>query len=148
MPIPAGNDLVVSVDEFSTYLNNPNMDYDRAVLILGLAQKLCQTVVSPLPAGSDIVVLDVAERAYSNPTTTGRSSAASLYTEGEGLFSDVSPGTVGGGLYLTANNERILRNLAGAGGAFTIDTLPATFTPSLPWWDTSAADGGWDSPPT
>lgn len=146
MPIPAGDSLVVSVDEFSTYLNNPSIDPVRATLILGLAEKLCRSVVDPLPDGADIVILDVAERAFSNPAPT-RDQSFGLYTEGEGPFNTVTPGSAGGGLWLTQNNKATLRSLDGRGGAFTIDTTPAGAGQNLPWWDTGATlDPVWDVP--
>lgn len=149
MPIPAGAPSgLVSIDEFKLYLNNQSLDVDRANLILGLAQTLCESIVNPLPAGSDIVILDVAERAFSNPTNVGGSIA--LYSEGEGPFNSSTPGTTSGGLWLTENNKRTLRTLAGKGGAFTIDTLSTSYTPSLPWWDAGASvpgnAGDWDTP--
>lgn len=147
MPIP-GDSSIVTLDEFQTYLNNFSLDTPRATLILDLAQTLCETIISPLPVGADIVILDVAERAYANPTNV-RGSVA-LYSEGEGPFSDSTPGSAGGGLWLTENNIKTLRRLAGqSGGAFTIDTLPADYAPALPVWDTAAGwttGGTWDSP--
>jgi hypothetical protein len=135
MPIPTGAETpIVGLDEFSTYLNDDNLDTDRAELILGLAQTLCESVVSPLPAGADIVILDVAQRAYANPTSV-RNSAAALYSDGVGPFSDGTPGVSGGGLWLTQENKATLRRLNGSGGAFMVDTLPADFVPVLAPWD-------------
>jgi hypothetical protein len=128
--------VTVTQTDFALYLNNPAAGTDpRARFILDKAQQLCETIVKPLPAGSDIVILDVAERAYANPTNV-RGSVA-LYSEGEGPFADNSGGTVAGGLWLQENNVKTLRRLAGqSGGAFTIDLLPAGYTPpSLPPWD-------------
>lgn len=142
------SDPVVSISDLATYLNNDSLDDDRAAFILELAQELCETVVTPLPTGARSVILDVAERAYANPMASGGSSLG-LYTEGEGPFNDVSPGTVGGGLYLTQGNIALLRRLAGSGGAFTIDTTPANAGSGLPWWDTGATGAGdWDQIPT
>lgn len=146
MPIPAGDGLLVSVDEFSTYLNNPGLDPVRATFILHLAQTLCESIVLPLPDAARVVVLDVAERAFANPTAT-RDSALGLYAEGEGPFASGSNGLVGGGLYLTENNKQMLRQLAGRGGAFTVDTLAASYKPTIPVWDTGATwSGTWDTP--
>lgn len=138
---------IVSLDDFGTYLGNPSLEDSRAGFILDLAETLCTSIVSPLPTGAEIVILDVAERAYANPMSAGGSSLG-LYAEGEGPFSDVSPGTVGGGLFLTQENKATLRRLAGLGGAFMIDTAPAAAGQGLPWWDTgtSAPAGDWDSP--
>lgn len=128
--------LPVTLEDFATYLNNPSLDEDRALMILDLAQVLCESIVTPLPSGAEIVVLDVAERAYANPTNVG--GGLGLYAEGEGPYNDVTPGTVGGGLWLTRNNKATLRNLAGKGGAFTVDMLPADAGTGLPWWDTGS----------
>lgn len=130
---------VVSLDDFATYLND-ELDDVRAAFVLGLAQQLCESIVSPLPSGAEVVVLDVAERAYANPTNVG-GSAVGMYSEGVGPYSEASPGTVGGGLYLTQENKATLRRLAGSGGAFTIDTCPATAGQNLPWWDVGASPG-------
>jgi len=142
---------LVSQTDFATYLRNDAvLTDDRARFILDKAQQLCETVVSPLPTGADIVILDVAERAYANPTAVGGSDLG-LYSEGVGPFSTSTPGNAGGGLYLTQSNERTLRRLAGtSGGAFTIDTTPSTAGTGLPWWDTGATYSGigWDTPPT
>lgn len=140
--------VTVSPADFALYLNNDAAKTDpRAAFILAKAQQLCETIVNPLPAGADIVILDVAERAYANPATVGGTVA--LYAEGEGPFSDNAPGTTGGGLYLTQNNIATLRRLTGTGGgAFTIDTTPALAGTGLPWWDTGAIGygGDWDMP--
>lgn len=137
--------VTVSVDDFALYLNNPGLDKTRAAFILAKAQQLCEVVVKPLPAGADVVILDVAERAFSNPTNVSGSIA--LYSEGEGPFNSSTPGTTSGGLWLTQENKRTLRNLAGKGGAFTIDTLPVNAGTQLPWWDTGVTFAGdWDVP--
>jgi hypothetical protein len=146
VPIPGGPGSLVTASDFALYLNNPVATTDpRAQFILDKAQALCETIVTPLPDGSDVVILDVAERAYANPVSSG--GAVAMYAEGEGPFSDTAPGTSGGGLYLTQNNISILRQLNGAGGAFTIDTMPATAGTGLPWWDTGVTGfGTWDTP--
>lgn len=129
------SDPIVSVDDFGTYLANDNLDQDRAAYILSLAQILCETVVSPLPAGAEVVVLDVAERAYANPAGSG-GQPFGLYAEGEGPYNDVTPGYTGGGLWLTENNKALLHRLSGgSSGAFSVDMTPADATTALPWWD-------------
>jgi hypothetical protein len=133
-----GDNSLVSVDDFALYLNNPDLNRTRAAFILAKTQTLCETVVKPLPPGADIVILDVAERAFANPVSIGGASPA-YYAEGEGPFSDTTPGISGGGLYLTKNNKATLRRLAGSGTAFTIDMLPATEDLGiLPPWDSGA----------
>lgn len=117
---------LVSADDLGTYLGTA-VDTARATAILARAQMLCESVVSPLPAGADAVVLDVATRAYSNPTNAAQQ-----------LVGPYSAGyrAAGGGLWLTRANKATLRRLAGSGGAFTIDTTPADAGQNLPWWDT------------
>lgn len=131
--------LVVLPDDLGTYLNT-TVDADRAYLLLGLAQSLCESILTPLPDGAAAVILDVAARAYGNPTN--------VQSQGVGGFT-VGYGTVGGGLWLTRQNKATLRRLAGGGGAFTIDTTPAGAGENLPPWDTGvfgdewSEDGGW-----
>ena len=114
-------------DDLGTYLGQ-TVDTVRAQQFIDWATALCQSVVNPLPAGADAVVLDVAARGYTNPTNAQQETVGP-YTVGHGK--------VGGGLYLTRGNKRTLRRLAGGGGAFTIDTTPATAGQNLPPWDVS-----------
>lgn len=139
----------VTVSDLSTYLNNASLNTTRAQQVLDLAVQLCESIVDPLPAGAEPVVLDVAERGYANPTDV-RGADLGLYSEGVGAFSTSTPGTVGGGLWLTENNKQTLRRLAGKGGAFTIDALAASFSPSgQPWWDSGVyyPTSDFDTPP-
>lgn len=117
--------VTVTSDDLGTYLG-ATVDAARATALIGYATNLCLSIVSPLPDGSEPVVLDVAARAYANPMnvqqeTTGPSAATF--------------GPVGGGLWLTRQNKAALRRLAGGGGAFTIDTTPAGAGTNIPWWD-------------
>lgn len=136
------SDPVAFVDDLALYLNDPNIDVNRAQFILDLAHEQCETIVDPLPTTARSVVLDVAQRAYANPTSV-RNTSLGLYAEDEGPFSDGSPGTTGGGVWLTAGNVTALRNLGGGGGAFSIDMTPAGAGASLPWWDTGSV---WTQP--
>ena len=124
------SDPIVFPADLGTYLGIPNLDETRALQILQLAQALCESVVSPLPAGAEGVVLDVAAQAWINPASAGSQSA--------GPF---SMGPTPGGLRLTRANKATLRRLAGSGGAFTIDVLGTSAGTGLPWWD-----AGWPSP--
>lgn len=131
-----------STDDFALYLNNSNIDVQRATFIIGLAETMCQTVVNPLPDGAEVVVLDVAERAYANPV--GVSGAMpGLYAEGEGPYNDVTPGHTGGGLWLTDNNRQMLRELGGGTSAFAVDMTPAGAGQNLPFWDNGNIWGSW-----
>lgn len=138
---------VVTLANFATYLGNPEVatvgtsDYERASMILSDAQTLCETIVKPLPTGAYLVVRDVAERAFANPVPEGNTGLG-FYGEGLGPYSPNTPGTTGGGLYLTQSNIQTLRRLAGqTGGAFTIDLLPTDAGTNLPYWDTGAVPG-------
>lgn len=136
--------MTVQPADLGTYLSNPTIDTNRASYILGLAVQLCQSIVNPLPVGSDAVVLDVAARAYGNPTNVVQQTT--------GPFS-ANYGVVAGGLWLTRANKSTLRRLAGGGGAFMVDTMPATAGQGLPTWDegvygdfgdgTGTASAGW-----
>jgi hypothetical protein len=90
------------------------------------AVALCQTIVTPLPTGASAVVLDVAARAWANPTNAN--------AEGAAPFS-VNWGAVSGGLWLTKQNKAALRRLAGLGGAFTFDPTPTDAGTGLQPWD-------------
>lgn len=120
------SDPIVDPSDLGTYLGVDTIDQGRASLILANAQTLCESVVTPLPAGAAAVVLDVAVRAWSNPANTT--------SEGTGPFS-VNWGAISGGLWLTRQNKATLRRLAGVGGAFTFDPTPADAATGLPLWD-------------
>jgi hypothetical protein len=119
----------ITSTDLGAYLGS-TVDEDRATRLIDLATQLCQSIVSPLPDGSAVVVLDVAARAYSNPTSVPQQAA--------GPF---SAGGAPGGLWLTRSNKSTLRRLAGSGGAFTIDTMPATAGSGLPWWGRNSYPG-------
>jgi hypothetical protein len=134
--------VTVTPADLGTYLG-ATVDTDRGQYLSDRAPDLCLSIVTPLPSGADAVVLDVAVRAYSNPSNT-TAQAAGPYS--------ATFGPVGGGLWLTRENKATLRRLAGSGGAFTIDTMPTTAGTGLPWWDQSGwgfsdmLPGTWDSP--
>lgn len=134
------SDPICDPSDLCAYLGS-QVDAARATLLLSLAQGLCEAIVSPLPAGAAAVVLDVAGRAYINP--------GNVQQQAVGPF-PVSYGAVSGGLWLTNGNKQTLRLLAGTGGAFTIDTMPATAGQNLNWWDLGV-DGpfdDWDTVPS
>lgn len=99
--------------ELGIYLG-ASVDEDRAQFLIDMAESLCLSVVDPLPDAARAVVLDVAARAYTNPTAVPQQSA--------GPF---SMGGAAGGVWLTRQNESTLRRLAGFGGAFSIGCEPA-----------------------
>lgn len=120
--------MTVAPADLGTYLG-AQIETARAQYLIDRATELAESVVSPLPAGSDAVVLDVAARAYSNP--------GNVTSEGMGPFNATfSAGA--GGLWLTRQNKVTLRRLAGRGSAFSIDPTPARVaqhTSGLPFWD-------------
>jgi hypothetical protein len=130
--------MTVTADDFATFLALDSVDTARAEYLIELATALCESVVSPLPAGSDAVVLDVVARVYVNPTSVTQDTVGPSAV-------GYSPGS--GGLHLTRSNLRTLRRLAGYGGAFTIDVMPTTAGESLPEWGyadgSSSAAPGW-----
>jgi hypothetical protein len=115
--------MTVTPTDLGTYLG-ATVDPERAQLMIDMAVGLCQSIVLPLPDAADAVVLDVASRAYANPSATPN-QAAGPFTMGG------SPG----GLWLTRQNKNALRRLSGSGGAFAIDTLPTTAGTMLPPWE-------------
>lgn len=133
----------ITTTDLSTYLG-VTVDDTRAQLLIDQAVALCASICDPLPDGSAAVVLDVAARAYSNPTN--------VQSQGAGPF-PVTYGTMGGGLWLTRQNKATLRRLNGSGGAFTIDTMPATAGTGLPpwelntWGESGVHGSDWDQTP-
>lgn len=122
--------MTVAPADLSTYLG-VDLDATRAQYLIDQATTLCQSIVTPLPAGADAVVLDVAARAFVNPSNAS--------SQGAGPF-QVAYGPTAGGLWLTRQNKATLRRLAGGSTAFSIDPTPAnvldgTVTQGLPFWD-------------
>lgn len=114
-------------------------DSDRAALLIQLAVDLCSTVISPLPAAARSVVLSVAARAYANPQNAQSQTV--------GPFSASYGHGASGGLYLSRQDRATLQRIAGRGGAFTFDTIPATAGANLaPWDGGSYLVDDWDYP--
>lgn len=109
--------------DLSTYLG-ADVDASRASLLISMAEKLAISVVTPLPAGAEAVVLDVAARGYTNPQNVQFSATGPYST---------SYGAVSGGLWLTRQNRATLRRLAGGSNAFSIDSTPADAGPANVW---------------
>lgn len=113
----------VTSDDLATFLGESSLDEARASLMLTLARQACEVYVSPLPDSALGVVLTVAARAYSSPTTATMETA--------GPFSVQRPA---GGVYLTRTERQALKTLAGRGGAFSVDPTPADALQGLnPW---------------
>lgn len=122
--------MTVAPADLATYLG-AEVDEARAQFLIDRATDLCESIVTPLPAGADAVVLDVAARAFINPTNAS--------SQNVGPFQS-SYGPAAGGLWLTKQNKATLRRLAGGSSAFSIDPTPAnvldgTVTQGLPFWD-------------
>jgi len=110
-----------TAEELALFLDLPEINGDRADLLLAQAVALCETVVKPLPDRATAVVLSVAGRAYVNP------QAVSYETIGP---MSVQRPQGSGGLYLTKADKTALKSLAGRGGAFTVNPTPTTADPS------------------
>lgn len=120
--------MTVAPTDLGTYLGS-TVDEARAQYLIDRATELCLSITTPLPAGSDAVVLDVVARAYTNP--------GNVTSQGVGPFT-ASYGTTGGGLWLTRQNKVTLRRLNGSGAAYSIDPTPARVAQvvkSLAFWD-------------
>ncbi|MFD8199978.1 hypothetical protein [Streptomyces sp. NPDC059701] len=113
--------LSPTAEQLALFLDLPEINGDRADLLIAQAIALCETVVKPLPDQATAVVLSAAGRAYVNP------QAVSYETIGP---MSVQRPQGSGGLYLTKADKTALKSLAGRGGAFTVDPTPADADPS------------------
>ncbi|MFD7109177.1 hypothetical protein ACFWAF_03170 [Streptomyces microflavus] len=121
-----------TAEQLGMYLGLPEIDGDRADLLIQQAVALAQSVVRPLPDDASAVVLSVAGRAYVNPQQVSYETIGPMSVQRP-------PGS--GGLYLTKADKAALKSLAGRGGAFTVDPTPASADPSPTW---PLDDLGWD----
>lgn len=119
------SDPLVDPSDLGTYLG-VDVDTERAAMVLAQAQSLCESVVSPLVTADVAVILDVATRAWSNPTNS--------QAEGAAPFS-VNWGAVSGGLWLTKQNKATLLRNHGRSGAFSYDPTPSDAGTILQPWD-------------
>lgn len=110
-----------TAEQLGLFLDLPEINGDRADLLLEQAVALCETVVKPLPDRATAVVLSVAGRAYVNPQQVSYETIGPM---------SVQRPSGSGGLYLTKSDKTALKSLAGRGGAFTIDPTPVTADPS------------------
>lgn len=130
-------DPIVDVPDLAVYLNDPSIDADRAAAFITDAQTLCESVIEPLPVTAAIVVKRVAARAY---VTAASSRTAQLQAAGSPYA-----GNAATWVYLTQYDIEDLRRLNNTGGAFSVDLLPAGYTPPASW--TALTVGDWDTPP-
>lgn len=102
------------VDDLRVYLGGDGFDRARGELVVDLAMERADAIISPVPALARTIVLDVARRAYTNPSE--------VQSETVGPFSRTyASGAIG--VYLTDREEAALRAIATGGtasGAFTI----------------------------
>lgn len=121
-----GNPLIDPTD-LGTFLNDPGIDENRAGQLIGYAQDLCESVLSPLPAAAAGIVCRMAAIAYTSVLSPRAAAAAAA----GGQF----VGQANGGVVLTVADEADLRRLSGGGGAFSIDLLPVGYVAPYPFWD-------------
>lgn len=124
------SDPIVDPTDLGLFLNQPTIDVDRAAMVIGDAQDLCETILSPLPPTAAGIVRRVAARCYTNPSSAhsmGIGSANVSYGSPSSAYSV-------GGMYLSRADKADLRRLAGRGGAFTIDPTATDAGTSLPPW--------------
>jgi len=110
-----------TAEQLGLYLDLPEINGDRADLLIVQAVALCETVVKPLPDQATAVVLSVAARGYVNPQQVSYETIGPM---------SVQRPSGSGGLYLTKSDRTALKALAGRGGAFTVDPTPVTADPS------------------
>lgn len=134
------SDPLIDPDDLATYLNDPAINVDRAAKLIADAQLLCETVISPLPAAASVVLMRVAKRAYEDQ---GRQAPGVVPGIGYAVNGGDSGGSVIGDVYLTRYDIADLRRMNGGGGAFSIDLLPAGYTPPSQFVTT----GDWDQIP-
>lgn len=115
---------IAQVDDLDTYLGlNGQIDVARAQLLLALAEARCAMVLDPLPVAALPIVLDIAQRAYTNVTGASAQAVGSASVQLPSI-----------GVSLTSANRRELRMLGGRAGAFTVDPTPADAGQGLPVW--------------
>lgn len=124
---------MITPDDLGVYLKDPSIDTVRATEMIADAQTLCESILNPLPTTASVVVKRVAGRGYVTTTSARQSQVA-----GAGSPFGAQPGGMGG-IHLYAEDIADLRRLAGGGGAFSIDMLPAGYTPPVSYtlddWD-------------
>lgn len=123
---------VATSQDLATFLG-VQVDDPRMTSILGYAQTLCETVVSPLPAGADAVVLGVAARAYENPT--GSTTQLALGTGHVSYGTPSNSSSFGGLRLLKSDRAALIALTSGRSGAFSVSMLPAGYSMDLPYWD-------------
>lgn len=111
-------------------------DDTRMPMCIQLAIMECQGVASPLPAGAAVIVLGVAGRIYSAPVAMPAVSVGTAHLGA--ILGDTHNAPPVGGVVLSLGERKMLRQLAGRSGAYSVDLMPANYSldTQLPWWDT------------
>jgi len=114
--------MTVTASDLELYMGSDTINSSRADLLIAQATLLCESVVTPLPAAADVVIISAAARAYSNPQ--------GVTAESVGPYNVQRPWA---GIYLTKAERAALRRMAGSGGAFSVDPTPAKAGPGNAW---------------
>ena len=114
---------LVPASDLLVYLGIVTIDTTRANMLLGDAEALCSSIVTPLPAGAAAIIKAAAAQAYVNPTF--------VTSENVGPIGYSRPA----GLFLSKAQTLALKRMAGKGGAFSIDPTPADAGSGLSPWD-------------
>lgn len=123
------SDPVIDPSDLGIYLTDTTINVVKAMGLILDAQTLCEDIISPLPAAASVIVKRVAGRAYSSTTAARQVQLG----QADAAFG-ATPGPVGG-VYLTRYDVADLRRMAGGGGAFSINMLPADYATTLAPWD-------------
>lgn len=123
--------LSVTPYDLATFLGRDDLDFDRAAVMLQLAEDLCTGVVSPLPDTAKGVILSVAGRAFTNVSSAHQMGLGSAQIS----FGAPNSSLGVGGLYLSRSDIVNLRRLGNSGGAFSIDPTPVDAGQGIPVWD-------------
>lgn len=126
--------VTVTTENLDSLLDlDGGIDADRGQLLLDLAVEQCETIAQPCPQQARSIVYAVAARAYLNPT--------GITSETIGPAT-VNFGSTGIGIYLRPAEEKMLRRMAGMGGAFTVDPMPLDAGKHLFPWDLNLFEFG------
>lgn len=111
--------VLVEASDVATFLGVDDIDTNRAVLLIDLAEGLAETIVSPLPDGAKATIITAVARAYENPVPVTQ--------EVVGPYQASRPG----GIYFNKYERAALRRANGGGSAFSYDLLPAGYPDSV-----------------
>lgn len=117
---------IATAIELGTYLELDTVNTTRANLMLQLANDRLSLYVDPVPAKAKGIELAVAARVYTNVSSARQAGIGSAQVSfgAENATSGI------GGLYVSKNEARDLRRMAGRTGAFSIDMLAGPLPPA------------------